>query len=184
MSKKGFGKTISEFDFVALKKGKHVGFIAAYNLYAEHIFSLCIHLVKYEEVSTDIMQSVFEILLKKSSAIKARETLGAWLKQCTINECMKYFRGNMQHNVFLDNFFHEEEFIDLDCLHDKTDNFVTANLMRLSMISRNVLYLHAVQNLKHSEIAKNLSIKESNSRKLYSRAINEMKVWMTKRNKQ
>ncbi|MCW8833418.1 MAG: sigma-70 family RNA polymerase sigma factor, partial [Colwellia sp.] len=88
MNKKGFGQELSEFEFLALKQGKHLGFNAAYKLYADHVYSLALHIVKNEQTALDIMQTVFEVLLVKSSTLNDIDTLGAWLKQCTINACM------------------------------------------------------------------------------------------------
>jgi RNA polymerase sigma-70 factor (ECF subfamily) len=183
MSKKGFGKTLSEFDFVALKKGKHNGFNAAYHLYADHVYSLARHIVGNEQTAADLLQVVFETLLKKAAKLQDVNTLGPWLKQCTVNACMGYFRKIKQENLFIKNSIpgNSEEFESIDTNEDSlTPSQVTDMLNKLPSTSRSVVYLHTVQGLKHSEIAPSLGINESNSRQLYSRALKQMKTWFNK----
>jgi len=183
MSKQGFGKTMSEFDFVALKKGKHNGFNAAYHLYADHVYSLARHIAGNEQVAADLLQIVFETLLKKSAKLQDVNTLGPWLKQCTINACMGYFRKIKQENLFIKNSISSDS---ADIGYTDTNDSslappqVTDMLNKLPSTSRTVVYLHAVQGLKHSEIAPSLGINESNSRQLYSRALKQMKAWFNK----
>jgi len=185
MDKQGFGKTLSEIDFVALKKGRHQGFIAAYNLYADHIYSLAMHIIANGDTSSDILQQVFETLLNKSSTLKSEETLGPWLKQCTINACLGYFRKEKRQDVFIENLQHtvtEQDGIEHQTAissfskHEATE--MNALLERLPPTSRSVVYLHSMQELKHCEIAPSLDIKESNSRQLYSRALKQLKSWL------
>lgn len=180
MSKQGFGKTLSEIEFVALKKGKHHGFDAAYKLYADHVYSLCIHILGNEQTAADVMQTVFEILLNKSSSLQSHTTLGPWLKQCSINACMGYFRQIKQESLFLNHPMNvASETTDIDETND--DELVSMAMMnKLPTVSRSVVYSHAVQGLKHSEIAPTLGIKESNSRQLYSRAMKQLRSWLGK----
>ena len=180
MSKQGFGKTLSELDFVALKRGKHQGFNAAYQLYADHVYSLCIHILSDEQTAADIMQTVFETLLIKSSTIQKNESLGAWLKQCSVNACMGYFRKKKQETLFFESVKNQfDDSYDEKNLENDTSQ-VNNLLKKLPSTSRSVVYLHAAQGLKHNEIAPNLGIEESNSRQLYSRALKQLKSWLGK----
>jgi len=185
MSKQGFGKALSEFDFVALKKGKHHGFIAAYDLYADPVYSLARHILSNADLSSDILQQVFEILLNKSSSLKSEITLGPWLKQCTINACTEHFRKEKRNNLFIDRLqtsLSSQDEIDkgssINTYSDNDTKSMNELLHKLPATSRSVVYLYSIQQLKHCEIAPSLGIKESNSRQLYSRAIKQMKSWL------
>lgn len=201
MNKQGFGKTLSELDFVALKRGKHHGFNAAYQLYADHVYSLCVHILGNEQTAADIMQTVFETLLIKSSSLQKCESLGAWLKQCSINACMGYFRQIKQEHLFFEhntstlsvagksdscenaNFVIDNSFEENSISNNvNNENAIPINslLKRLPTTARSVVYLHAAQGLKHNEIAPSLDIEESNSRQLYSRAIKQLRLWIGK----
>ncbi|NQZ80317.1 MAG: RNA polymerase sigma factor [Colwellia sp.] len=182
MIKKGFGQVLSEIDFIALKKGKHYGFNAAYKLYADHVYSLCFHIVGNEQVSSDLLQAVFETLLNKSSKLQGAETFGPWLKKCSVNACMNYFRQTKRDNIFFNSPLHvvnnsaEQQY----ARDESSDVTVNSALEQLSSTSRSVVYLHTVKDLKHSEIAPNLGIEESNSRQLYRRALKQMRSCLKK----
>ncbi len=182
MTKKGFGQVLSEIDFIALKKGKHFGFNAAYKLYADHVYSLCFHLVGNEQTSSDLLQVVFETLLNKSSKLQGSETFGPWLKKCSVNACMTYFRENKRDKIFSNSPLHVVEHpIEQDYTIDEcSDTTLKDALGGLPSTSRSVVYLHTVKDLKHNEIAPSLGIKESNSRKLYSRALTQMRSCLKK----
>ena len=178
MSNQGFNKAMSEFDFASLKKGKHKGFNAAYSLYADHVYSLCFHIVGNEQVSADILQTVFETVLNKHRSLKSVESFGFWLRKCAINECMKYFRQTKRDNIFLNNPLHKDREAHETEQENKAN--VDSALKDLPSLSRSVVYLHTVKDLKHSEIAPNLGIKEANSRKVHSRAIKQMRSILKK----
>ncbi len=195
MNKQGFGKTLSELDFVALKRGKHQGFNAAYQLYADHVYSLCVHILGNEQTAADIMQTVFETLLIKSSTLQKRESLGSWLKQCSINACMGYFRQIKQEHLFFEQdttslsvgeksnnaeHYTSDEEVVKNSTHNAESLPINSLLKKLPTTQRSVVYLHAAQGLKHNEIAPSLGIEESNSRQLYSRAIKQLRLWLGK----
>ena len=187
MIKQGFGKTLSDIDFAALKKGKHQGFIKAYKMYADSVYSLAVHIIKNHDLASDMLQQVFESLLNKSSSLQSAETLGAWLKQCTVNACMAHFRKEKQHNVYLEKSQQpfdgqvEREQEPSDNTSTETDaKEINSLLKKLPATPRSIVYLHSVQGLKHNEIAPSLGIKESNSRQLYSRALKQLKYWLAK----
>lgn len=183
MSQKGFNQALSQLEFSALKKGKHLGFVAAYQLYADHVYSLAFHLVKNKQVALDLMQTAFETLLAKCASLRCVNTLGAWLKQCTINACMTYFR-KYKNEILLSDASDEVE--DIPIVHashrvmltNQTD--VLSLLDKLPILQRSIVYFHSVCGLKHSEIAANLDIKEASSRKAYSRALKQLEFWVTK----
>jgi RNA polymerase sigma factor (sigma-70 family) len=183
MNKKGFGQQLSQLDFLALKKGKHHGFDATYQLYADHICSLAMHIVKNEQTALDIMQTVFEILLIKSSSLDDVCTLGAWLKQCTLNACMGYFR-KFKKEFSLPAQYSEttipstqecEAVTNFDC-----ETKASILLNKLSLLQRSIVYFYSVNGLKHGEIAANLDIDEAYSRKIYSRSLKQLKSWLNK----
>ena len=184
MNPKGFGQAISELEFAALKKGKHSGFNAAYQTYADHVYSLSLHIIGQEHTAADILQTVFETLLKKSSSLRGVDTLGGWLKQSTINACMGHFRKTKQDKVHFENqvtlmkeSFEENE-DDIISPETSKETLATDLLDRLPLMQRSIVYAYAVQELKHKELAATLDINEVNSRQMYRRAIKQLKTWL------
>ena len=183
MNKQGFGQQLKPHEFTMLRKKQHSGFNAAYKLYADYVYSLSLHIVCDEEQAADILQQVFEKLLVKSSSIKQKETLGAWLKTCTINECTEYFRRLRKAQGYqLEASLNELESETLEVQHQQVlEQEKTAKLINeLPVTQRSIVYLHAVQNLKHREIAKSVGAQEDSIRQTYRRALNTLKKWLTR----
>ncbi|MEW6982416.1 RNA polymerase sigma factor [Colwelliaceae bacterium 6471] len=183
MNQKGFGQAISLFDFVALKKGRHDGFNAAYHTYADHVYSLSLHIIGNEQAASDVLQTVFETLLVKSSSLNSAETLGGWLKQSTINACMGYFRRNKHEKIK----FEENTDMLIEALTDnyeklnEKDNMTISSLLEtLPVLQRSIIYAYAVQDLRHKEVASTIGINEAYSRQVYKRAITQLRVLFEK----
>lgn len=181
MKKEGFGQSLTQFEFVALTKDKRHGFDAAYKLYADHVYSLALHILGDKDVACDILQQVFETLLMKVAQVKKLESLGAWLKRITINACMGHFRKVAKTNKNIDaeeafEILAEPQYIQE--IRFKDERQVLDYLAKLPSIQRSVVYYYAVHGLKHNEIAPNLDIEEANSRQLYRRALQQLKLWL------
>ena len=181
MKKQGFGQSLTQFEFVALTKEKRHGFDAAYKLYADHVYSLALHILNDKDTACDILQQVFETLLMKISQVRSQDSLGAWLKRTTINACMGYFRKSAK----FDSSQSAEEALEKSAEHViiqdamfKNEAQVLDYLARLPSIQRSVVYFYAVHGLKHNEIAPSLGIEEANSRQLYRRALTQLKSWL------
>lgn len=179
MNKQGFGQQLNQYEFTMLKKKQHSGFNAAYQLYADHVYSLSLHIVCDEQQALDILQQVFEKLLVKSSSIQQVETLGGWLKTCTINECTEYFRKirkeqHYRNTVEIDELTTQS----LEEQHEKTLDKTAKLINELPVAQRSIVYLHAVQNLKHREISASIDVKEETVRQSYKRALDTLKRWI------
>ncbi len=177
MHKKGFGQVLTEIEFIALKKNKKMGFDATYQKFADHVFSLSMHLVRNKDTASDILQDVFEKLLNKSSNINAAETVGMWLKQTTINACMEYFRKTKRQGNLYDSEMSEGQ---LECVAETSmdDHQILAYLTQLPSLQRAVVYSYAIKDMRHIEIGASLGIEEANSRQLYRRGLNQLKTWL------
>lgn len=171
---KGFAKHLSEFEFNALIKGKHLGFTAAYKMYSNCVFSLAWYLTKDHGLAEDIMQKTFEKLLQNSSTIKQRETLGGWLKQCVINETASWFRKHPQLYTISEL---SEELSNASEL-PITTTLATGCLNQLPTQAKNVIYQHVVLGEKHSEIALKMGIEADHSRQIYHRAVKQIRQWL------
>lgn len=181
MKKQGFGQALTQFEFVALTKEKRHGFDAAYKLYADHVYSLALHILNDKDAACDILQQVFETLLMKVTQVRSEDSLGAWLKRTTINACMGYFRKSAK----IDSSQNAQEALEMAGEHVAVQEALFKNeaqvldyLARLPSIQRSVVYFYAVQGLKHNEIAPSLGIEEANSRQLYRRALKQLKSWL------
>ena len=184
MNKQGFGQVLSEFEFTALKKGQKHGFEAAYRLFADVVYSLALHLVADKDTAADILQQVFEKLLQKAESLNGTYTMGGWLKQTTINECMMHFRRSKK-NLSLDDDDSglKAELIEAALHSDEAPTFedesqALAHLSRLPTLQRSVVYFYAIYGYKHRDIAPSLGIDEANSRQLYHRAMKQLKSWL------
>jgi len=180
MDKKGFGQALSQIEFLALKKGKHHGFNAAYKLYSDHVYSLALHIVKNKHTALDLMQLVFEALLVKSYTINSVDALGTWLKQCTVNVCMDYFRKNKNEFYRLSEESDSEKQVDVSQPNLASDTQALDMLKRLPLIQRSIVYFYSVSGLNHREIALKLGINETSSRKNYSRSMKQLRSWLNK----
>ncbi len=181
MNKQGFGQQLNQQEFTMLQNKQHSGFNAAYQLYADYVYSLSLHIVCNEQQAADILQQVFEKLLIKSSAIKQKETLGAWLKTCTINECTEYFRKIKKEQHYQATVsVNEMATRTLEQQHELDQNKTEQLINELPVTQRSIVYLHAIQNLKHREIAKNMGAHEDSIRQSYRRAINTLKKWLAR----
>ena len=107
------------------------------------------------------------------------ETLGGWLKTCTINECTEYFRKirkeqHYRNTVEIDELTTQS----LEEQHEKTLDKTAKLINELPVAQRSIVYLHAVQNLKHREISASIDVKEETVRQSYKRALDTLKRWI------
>ena len=185
MNKQGFEQQLSEQDFALLLQGKQGGFAAAYRCYADHVYSLSLHIVCDEEIASDMLQTIFEYLIKNRKRVDSCDSLGPWLKRCTINACMEYFRLVRKEQAFV-----KKHSDGTDILAEPTkrldeqslpyqDSEVAKLINQLPEAQRSMVYLHTVQNMKHREVVKNLKVNESSSGQSSQRVLQRLKSWLT-----
>ncbi|WP_448213623.1 RNA polymerase sigma factor [Colwellia sp. MEBiC06753] len=184
MNKQGFDQALSQQDFSLLQKGKQKGFAAAYQLYADYVYSLTLYLVCDEEIARDLLQLTFEHLITHREELADGLVVGHWLKNCTIDACKKYFKQvqsdpafTKKHGQFLD----DADTTNLDVTVSQPSELATTELInQLPLAQRTMVYMHTVQNMKHRDIAKKLTLSDSGIGYRCRQAVNRFRIRLAK----
>lgn len=153
--------------------GDKFAFAQIYNTYKQPVYSLAYRMLQDVDASSDILQQVFLKVMTRLDAINDHTKLGSWIKRITYNCVIDYIRANSRESLG----FNDDHFADDFSApqHNSFDDYDLDVLLRtLNARERSVLILFSVEEYTHQEIASMLSISESNSKQIYSRALKKL----------
>ncbi|REL28333.1 sigma-70 family RNA polymerase sigma factor [Thalassotalea euphylliae] len=202
MEQARFAQTLTQHDFELLAHGKQSGFVAAYKIYADDVYSLCFHLVCDEEIATELLHLVFSHLLKQLCSIKLRQDLGPWLEEITLTACRAYFKlaeyaqqaklekqvkrkatGALNPNTVQQSTSVAKP---TNSLTDSLTNPVLSSeaLSQITPSQRAMVYLHAAQNIKQKAVIKKIVLTADANMPAYASfyraAIRQCRTWLTR----
>lgn len=137
-----------------------------YRRHVRYLSALCSRYITEDEDIKDILQNSFLKIYSSLNAFKYRGegSLRAWMAKITLNETLKFLRGNSRLN------FVDIDAADADIAEDEsmdTGGIPTETLLRfireLPEGYRTVFNLYVIEDMSHKEIASLLGIRESTS---------------------
>ena len=155
---------------------------AQYRLYLEYadaMFSICKRLVPSLTDAEEILQDAFVKAFTKLNKLKDDRKFGGWLKTITVNECLNFLKkGKIAYDELSQNYSDTEEMDDAGIQIDRETIIKAIN--GLPEGSRIIFNLYLIEDYKHKEIARMLSISESTSKSQYARAKQLLKEKLSK----
>jgi len=174
---------IKEPNLIGLcKRGDAKAQYQLYKLYSKAMYNVAIRMTGEKESAEDILQDSFVKAFSEIHKLNNENAFGGWLKRIVINRCIdeirkrKYTLKDMeilteQHVEIAEEV---DEAVDPEMVHQL--------IKKLPDGAREILVLHALEGMKHAEIAEKLQISESTSKTQFFRAkqilatkINELK---------
>ncbi len=149
-------------------------------LFNEHYASLCafaFHYTEDHQVAEDIVQDVFSTLWENADKVEIRTNLKSYLLGAVRNAALNY----LKHSKIVDRYQQEEkttpapalshDFLEFEELHEQIEQA----LDQLPPKCREVFEMSRVEEMKYSEIAKNLDISIKTVETQISRALKVMR---------
>jgi len=139
--------------------------------YSDMVYKLALSRVRDPHSASDVFQEVFYRYFKKRPVFSSDEHEKAWLIRVTIN-CSKSLLGSFwnKHTVALDETVAAKQ-------HEVNDVF--DEVMRLPKKFRTIIFLFYYEELKVSEIARVMSMRENTVKSHLFRARNLLKERLT-----
>ena len=153
--------------------GDRFAFAQIYNMYKQAVYSLAYRMLQDADASSDILQQVFLKVMTRLDNVNDHRKFSSWLKRITYNCVIDFIRANSRETTGSN----DDHFAD-DILVSQSDSIddydLDVLLKTLNARERSVLILFSVEEYTHQEIATILSISESNSKQIYSRALKKL----------
>ncbi|REL31701.1 hypothetical protein [Thalassotalea euphylliae] len=169
MEQPRFAHSLALHDFELLIQGKQSGFMAAYQHYADDVYSICLHLVCDEEIAAELLRLVFAHFLKQLRYIKLPQDVGPWLEDCSVKACRHYFvlaEQARQHRNARSNHntrdTHQGNFRSESAEEHSVNNRL---LEEISPTQRAMVYSHSAQNIKQKSVIKKINLSLENEAK-------------------
>jgi len=128
----------------------------------------------------EILQDVFVKAFAKLHKLKDNRRFGGWLKTITVNECLNFLKKKKIVFDKLPDSFTDTEDTNDTAIDIKRELLINA-IDELPEGSRIIFNLYLVEDYKHKEIARMLSISESTSKSQYARAKQMLKEKLSKK---
>jgi RNA polymerase sigma factor (sigma-70 family) len=164
------------------KKGDAKAQYHLYKTYSKGMYNVAVRMTGDKETAEDILQDSFTRAFLEIQKLQDENAFGGWLKRIVINRCIDEMRKRKYY--FTDFEIISEKHAEIaDEVDETTDPELVHELIKkLPDGAREILVLHAIEGLKHAEIAEKLQISESTSKTQFFRAkqilaskINEIK---------
>lgn len=157
-----------------------------YEKYKKGLYSYFIHLHQSAFVAEDLVQNVFERILKYRAQFKGDGNLRSWIYQIARNVSSDFFRKEKKHrasevNPSLNVVSKQPDPFDKLEVADKKNQLHSA-LAQLSSDKREVVMLVKIGELKYREVAELLNENESTIKVKVFRAIKELREILVHQN--
>jgi RNA polymerase sigma-70 factor (ECF subfamily) len=186
MSKlKGFQQAISPDVIQLAQMGDMLAFEEIYQIYSKASYNLALKITGNETLAKDIVQEAFIKVMNKIIDFKYKGSFAGWLRRIVVYETIDRIKSEQKLHLVTENEFFEIESNDLfdyDWLSACIDLDIL--LKELTVTSRTVLLLHAVEGYKHKEIANFFGKSESFSKITLNRAYASLRKTALKQEKQ
>lgn len=155
--------------------------IAFEQLYKEAsgaVFGLAMSILRNYDDASDVVQNTFITIYEKAQDYQPEGKAMAWIFTITRNHAYMILRNKAKHN-------HS----DLDDVYDvgvestienelENEELITELLQELQEDERQIVVMHAMSNMKHKDIAKELDLPLSTVLSKYRRSIQKLKQYM------
>ncbi|HRH99719.1 MAG TPA: sigma-70 family RNA polymerase sigma factor [Saprospiraceae bacterium] len=149
-----------------------------YHEFGAVLFGICMRYTDHKQDAEDVMQESFIKILSELKTLKNPDSLLAWMKRLTVNQCLMFLRTK-KYNLIFQEFENKENQDFSDQTEEETEVLeekIVELLHGMPIGYRTVFNLYCIENMSHADIAKELNITEGTSKSQYARA----KQWMQK----
>lgn len=134
------------------------------------MYNIAIRMTGNKENAEDILQYSFTKAFMEIEKLHDENAFGGWLKRIVINRCIDETRKKKHFFTGYEAISEQHKEIE-DEIDEYTDPELVHRLIKkLPDGAREILVLHAIEGLKHAEIADKLQISESTAKTQYFRA--------------
>lgn len=143
-----------------------IEFTLVYNRFKSRLFNYVKKMVNNNEISEDIIQTVFLKFYENMQNIKIKERPEFWLFKSTRNEVFNYYRSkkirnNVYENIDIERIeLPEKESIEYNFDHKEMHNLILKELERFPIEQRESYLLKEYSGLSYKEIAELTGIDE------------------------
>lgn len=161
-------------------KGNRAAQMETYRRVWRDIFPAVWRIVRDKTHAEDIMQESIIKGFEKIHTLQAPEAYPTWQRRLAVNEALMWWRKRSQPLQFMDE--HSEHEVQDDEVEIAYDwSHVERELTNLPEGYRMVIQLHALEQMKHEEIAAMLNISASTVRSQYSRGLSLLRTQLNER---
>jgi len=150
-----------------------------YDQFADEMFSTSLRITNDRQISEDILQESFLQSLRKLPKLKEKNSYQGWFRRIVINASLKHIKKKVSFDIINDENYSFEEESSVWYLEIPMSTIKEA-IQQLPIRSRTIFSLYAIEDYKHSDIAKELMISISTSKTQYRYAKKLLKAYLTK----
>lgn len=156
----------------ALRTRDPSGLAAAYEAYADRLFSYCTGMLRDREAAADAVHDTFVVAYERVGQLREPDKLRSWLYAIARNECLRTLRGRQRTAELDEAVLVSDETVDVDAgLRDEElRQLVWAAAGGLNPREREVLDLAVRHDLQMSEVAKAMGVPVKHVHALLSKA--------------
>jgi RNA polymerase sigma-70 factor, ECF subfamily len=134
--------------------------------YGQEILQLVYSYVNNNEVAEDLTQDIFVKCYKSLHTFKGNSKLRTWLWKIAINHCKDYLKSWYNNKIFVSNNesvfdLEQKESVEETVIQKDEDEKLTAEVMKLPIKYREVVYLFYFEELTMKEIASLLGVNQN-----------------------
>lgn len=136
-----------------------------YMQYADAMYSICIRMLQNETEAEDALQEAFIQIFKNIENFRNESSIGSWIKQIVINNCLNVLRKKKLIIYELDETveIYENE-SELSSDYEFTTENIKYAIEQLPTGYKVIFNLFMFENYTHKQIATNLEISESTAK--------------------
>ncbi len=153
-----------------------------YKLYADKMFSVCMHYAADREEAADFLQNGFLTVFSKLHLFGFNGSFEGWVRRIMVNSALSILRKKKRFNEALENIEYMQELpeheVDMELIPSAE---VIAKVNDLPSKSAMVLKLFAIEGYTHQEISEIMGITVGTSKSQLNRARTLLKIAFNKK---
>ena len=162
----------------AASNGDKRAFQQLYKSHVGRVYALCLRLTAEPGSAEEACQDVFIKVWNKLPQFRRDCQFSTWLHSISVRTAISHIRARRS---WIARFVSQPdtEFEDLQGSEEMDTTNLDQLIARLPPRSRAVFVLHALEGLRHKDIAQHLNIAENSSKAHYHRARNALNNWLS-----
>ena len=180
-------QTQTDLDLVKkVQSGSLQAFKQLIENHKNHVFHLCLKILKNQEESEEVAQDVFIKIYKALKKFRGDSKFSTWLYRITYNECLVRLRKNRKRLLQTEL---DEEVLDLEFIEqkfqqveiDERNRIIDRSLNVLDEINRTIILLYYYHENSVEEISKIVGLSETNIKTRLFRARKQLLSYFEKK---
>ena len=142
-----------------------------YELYANHVFRVCLRYMGNENEAEDCVSETFLKVFSNIASLvfENEKMLAGWIRKIAVNECLMSLRKKIK---YIDVVYEKADFVDdnQDVISNIEVKYLFQIIQSLPTGYRTIFNLYVIEGYSHKEIAQRLGISEGTSKSQLNRA--------------